>query len=322
MADSAPAATPALEKEHHPAPLSNLSAYVLGALIVTVGVAFALTMRNTPQRPASPDANGAPSVGAEAFHTLLLTRGDITAAQQAENTPLLVRVKSVQPTEDQKFSYLVSYSGVEKGTFNLTDYLCTPNGERLREPITPVQVNSFIPDSAEYAVQNLPVPRHAAPLPYTALLCVSAAAWLGTGLWMFLPRRKRRQVTAPVVPPPATEGPRSFEDLLRPLVEKAAKKAISPEEKGRLEQILFQYWSALLQLDHLNSVEQLRRILEHKEAGALLRTVEQWLYQPDSNIPAEEISQILKPYMDLPILTNQAVPAGEYIEEHAATPEL
>jgi hypothetical protein len=317
MADSA--ATPALEKDHHPAPPSTVSAYVLGGLIVTVGIAFAFTMRDTPQRPATREANGAPSVGAEAFHTLLLTRGDIAAAQQAENTPLLVQVKSVQPTGDQRFSYLVSYSGVEKGTFNLTDYLCTPNGERLREPITPVQVNSFIPDSAEYAIQNLPVPRHASPLPYTALLCVSAAAWLGTGLWMFLPRRKKRQVTAPVVPQPAMEGPRSFEDLLRPLVEKAAKKAITPEEKGRLEQILFQYWSALLQLDHLNSVEQLRRILEHKEAGALLRTVEQWLYQPDSNIPAEEISQILKPYMDLPIPANQASPAVEQIEEHAAT---
>jgi hypothetical protein len=322
MVDSAPDATPALEKEPQFAPLSAPRAYVLASLIVTVGIAFALTTRNTLQRPAAPDANRAPSVGAEALHSILLNRGDITGVQRADNTPLLVQVKSVQPSEDQKFSYLVSYSGVEKGTFNLTDYLCKPNGERLREPITPVQVNSFIPDSAEYAVQNLPVPRHADPLPYTALMCVSAAAWLGTGLWMFLPRRKKRQAAAPIAPQPVNEGPRSLEDLLRPLVEKAAQKTITPEEKGRLEQILFQYWGALLQLDHLNSVEQLRRILEHKEAGALLRTVEQWLYQPDSNIPAEEISLILKPYMDLPIPAQPVAPAGEDSEEHAATTEL
>jgi hypothetical protein len=314
---------PALEKEPHPAPLPALSAYVLGALILTVGIAFTLTIRDTPQRrPAFPDATGAPSVGAEAFHTLVLTRGDITAAQQADNTPLLVQIKSIQPTEDQRFSYLVSYSGVEKGTFNLTDYLCKPTGERLREPITPVQVNTYIADSAEYAVQNLPVPLHTPPLHYTAWLCVSAAVWLGTGLWMFLPRRKRRQAAAPIAPPPANEGPRSLEDLLRPLVEKAAQKTITPEEKGRLEQILFQYWGALLELDHLNSAEQLRRILEHKEAGALLRTVEQWLYQPDSKIPTEEISQILKPYMDLPIPAHPLVSAEEHSEDHATNPEL
>jgi hypothetical protein len=322
MADSAPEATPAPEKEPHPASLSAPSAYVLGTLFVTVGIALALTMREVPERPVFTAATGAPSVGAEAFHTLVLTRGDITAAQQADNTPLSVQIKSVQPTDDQRFSYLVSYSGVEKGTFNLTDYLCTPNGKRLREPITPVQVDSFIPESAEYAVQNLPVPRHTAPLPYTALLCVSAAAWVGTGLWMFLPRRKRRQAAVTVVPPPATEGPRCLEDLLRPLVEKAAQKTITPAEKGRMEQILFQYWGALLELDHLNSVEQLRRILEHKEAGALLRTVEQWLYQPDSKIPAEEISQILKPYMDLPITSHPNATTEERLEEHAAPSEL
>jgi hypothetical protein len=141
---------------------------------------------------------------------------------------------------------------------------------------------------------------------------------------MFLPRRKRRQSAEPIVPPPETEGPRSLDDLLRPLVEKAAQKTITAEEKGRLEQILFQYWGALLQLDHLNSVEQLRRILEHKEAGALLRTVEQWLYQPDSNIPAEEISQILKPYMDLPIQPAHAAPTAptkEDFKEPPAAPE-
>ncbi len=77
-----------------------------------------------------------------------------------------------------------------------------------------------------------------------------------------------------------------------------------------MEQILFQYWGALLQLDHLNGIEQLRRILEHKEAGALLRTVEQWLYQPDSKIAQEEINLFLKPYMDLPI-SAQSLPGPE-----------
>jgi hypothetical protein len=255
-------------------------------------------------------------VGAEALHTLVLNRGDIVAAQPAGNAPLVAQIKSVQQVENQQFSYLVSYVGTEKGTFNLTDYLCTPNGERLRDPITPVQVNSYVPEAAEYAVRNLPVPDAPKPPPYTALLSCSAAVWLALGLWMFFPRRVKRPTAPPSPPPPETATELTLEDLLRPLVEKAAQKTIIAEEKARMEQILFRYWGALLQLDHLNSVEQLRRILEHEEAGALLRTVEKWLYQPDSEIPAEEITLILKPYMDLPI-TEQPHP----VEEQPAHPE-
>jgi hypothetical protein len=292
--------------------------WVLAALALAVLIALALTTCSAPHRTLVPDLSEAPYVGVEALHTLLLPREDITAAQPTENAPLLARVKSIQPAENQQFSYLIAYSGFEKGTFNLTDYLCTPNGERLREPITPVQVNSYISDSAEYAIRNLPVPAHQTPLPYTALLYLSAAVWLGTALWMFFPRRIRRKPTT-AVPPPQPEIPaaHSLEDLLRPLVEKAAQKSISPEEKTRLEKILCEYWGALLKLDHLNSVELLRRTREHKEAGALLRTVEQWLYQPDSKIPPDEIDLILKPYMDLPI-SPHTLPALPSDEEPAA----
>ena len=316
MVDSLSAQPPLQEESSTSAPVS-LSAWALIALAVAVAFALALSTGSKPQRPALVDPSGAPSVGAEAFYTLLLPRGDVVAAPQTDNAPLFVRIKSIQPAENQQFSYLVAYSGVEKGTFNLTDYLCKPNGERLREPITPVEVNSYISDSAEYAIRNLPVPKHPTPLPYTAGLLVSAAAWLGSGLWLFLPRGARRKPVAPAPPQPLDETAHTLEDLLRPLVESAAKKTITPQEKARMEQILFQYWGALLQLDHLNSVEQLRRILEHKEAGALLRTVEEWLYQPDSKIEPEEINQILKPYMDLAISAQTP-----HAQEEPAPPEF
>jgi hypothetical protein len=91
-------------------------------------------------------------------------------------------------------------------------------------------------------------------------------------------------------------------DLLRPLVEKAADKSINADEKAELERILFEYWGKELELDHLNSVEQLRRILEHPEAGALLHTIEQWLYQPDSSITPQEITKALESYLGIPCL--------------------
>ena len=303
MADS-PQAPPTKKATAHAFLQIRPGFWVLVALALTVAFTLFYSLRPSPKGPPPPDPYGIPSVGAEALYSLTLKRGDIMAAPPTDNAPLIARINSVQPVEDQSFLYVISYFGVEKGTYNLTDYLVTPDGRRLREPILPVQVISHVPESAEYAIQNPPLSPHRSPLPYTALLSLSAFAWGLAGLWMFLPKRKKRVPPPPVSPAvsrPIIGEARTLEDLLRPLVEKAASKTISTEEKSRMEQILFQYWGALLQLDHLNSVEQLRRILEHPEAGALLRTVEQWLYQPDSKIPPEEINAILKPYMDLPI---------------------
>ena len=83
-----------------------------------------------------------------------------------------------------------------------------------------------------------------------------------------------------------------------------------------MEHILFLYWGKRLELDHLEDSEQLRRILEHEEAGDLLRTVEQWLYQPAADISADAISDTLEPYMqldmkDLPELAADALRAAQ-----------
>ena len=42
------------------------------------------------------------------------------------------------------------------------------------------------------------------------------------------------------------------------------------------------------------------RILEDAEGGALLRSVERWLYQPYSHILTSEVSKVLAPYFDIP----------------------
>jgi hypothetical protein len=291
----------------------RIGLWALLALVLLIGFFLLLSLRKHPIREAAWDPYGAPSVGAEALYSLTLEREDIKAVPLTYNAPLVARIKSIQPVDSQKFLYQVSYFGLEKGTFNLTDYLCTPDGNRLRQPILPVHVSSHVPDSAEYVIQNPPISNHAKPPPYTALLSLSAFVWVAAGLWMFLPRGKKPAPAPPTVPRKEAVKVQTLEDLLRPLVEKAANKSISGEEKTRMEHILTQYWGALLRLDHLNSVEQLRRILDHVEAGALLRAVEQWLYQPDSEIPPAEINEILKPYLGLPITE----PSNEHAEPPA-----
>jgi hypothetical protein len=284
-----------------------------------VAIAFGLTLKPAPKERGNPDKSATPSVGEEATCTLVLPRGDVQAAPLTGNAPLALRVHSVQAGESQNFSYSISYLGFEKGTFNLTDYLCTPNGDRLRAPIASVQINSHIPENAQYAIRGLPVLRLAKPFPYTRWLLVSAVLWLGAGLWMFLPRRNQQTVLPPPEPKPPELpdiGNRSLGEFLKPLLEKTATKTLTRGEKEQMEQVLLVYWGALLQLDHLAKAEQMRRILEHPEAGEVLRTAEQWLYQPDSKIPQEEINRLLKPYANQ-FITGPMAPIEEEPEAPA-----
>jgi hypothetical protein len=95
MGDSAPAPTP-LQNEPLLGERVSLSACLLTALAVAVGLALALSTCSKPLRPAAYDPAATPSVGAEALYTLLLSRGDITAAEKTDNAPLFVRIKSIQ----------------------------------------------------------------------------------------------------------------------------------------------------------------------------------------------------------------------------------
>ncbi len=250
------------------------------------------------------------SVGTENQTFILLPRKDCSVAPQSPSTPLLLRIKSITPAENGQFRYHLLFSGLEKGTFNLTDYLVTPDGERLREPIETVSVRSLIPATVTYSAIELDAPSTKRPLPYLGIVIFLALAWSACGiflfrnalqsLYLFLFKFRKKTTTESDAKNETAPAPPTLADILRPLIEKAAMKTITSEEKGRLEQILFLYWGKFLEIEYLDSVEQLRRILEHPTAGELLRTVEKWLYQPESLITKEEITVALTPYMDLP----------------------
>lgn len=285
---------------------ANAVPLTLAALAAMLLIAWALWPSSQPLfAPELP-----PSIGTENKVSILLPRKDCAVAPYASNTPLLLRVTSITPAENGQFRYQLLFTGLEKGTFNLTDYLVTPDGERLREPVEAVTVRSLIPTTATYAALELDAPPTKKPTPYFGILILCALAWSACGIFLF--RETLRSLLGllfkPRNPMPVESNsqeqpsprPQTLADLLRPLIEKAALKTITAEEKSRLEQIIFLYWGKFLEIEYLDSVEQLRRILEHPTAGELLRTVEQWLYQPESLITKEEITAALQPYMDLP----------------------
>jgi len=275
-------------------------------LALVPGILLALTLLHSPQVPLpSIQMPALPAVGIEATTAVILDRGDYIVAKVTPSTPLLLNTASVEPLSRSEFQYRLRYTALEPGVFNLTDFLLNPLGGRLREPVVSVTVQSNIPADAAFPIEPAaPVPKPLA-LPYTLLLAAALLAWIGAGIYWIRPRKKAVP-TQPPAPPAATEAPvpeapvkETLASLLRPLVAKAANKSITSHEKAQLEQILFLYWGKQLALDHLDSAEQLRRILEHPEAGALLRTVEQWLYQPDSLITTDQINEAIAEYETL-----------------------
>lgn len=250
-----------------------------------------------------------PSVGTESYQSIVLDQSSYKVADQSEATPLLVKITAIEPTPEGRFVYKLSYTGLETGVFNLTDFLVSPAGDRLKDPIATATIGSAIPTNATFNAVLYTPPLHASAFPYRLTLILGILAWAGCGALLFWPAKKQSPAAgSSPSDPPQTDSPdeiphaQSLADLLRPLVEKAADKSINADEKAELERILFEYWGKELELDHLNSVEQLRRILEHPEAGALLHTVEQWLYQPDSSITPQEITRALESYLGIPCL--------------------
>lgn len=291
---------------------------------ITCGLVLGAMFWNHLQPTAAPTAlPSLPSVGIEALQSIVLNQPTYAVAKPSEGTPLRVKIKAVEPVGDGTFLYKLSFTGLEKGVFNLTDFLVSPTGDRLKEPISTVTIGSAIPSSASFnAIPQTPPPQ-ANTFPYRLAVILSMLAWAGWGAFLFWPAKKQTPTQAASKEEPgtnpSTEEPiptaHTLADLLRPLVEKAADKSISAAEKADLERILFEYWGRDLELDHLNSVEQLRRILEHPEAGALLRTIEQWLYQPDSAISQEEINAALESYLGIPSSEMPQAPS------HKALPE-
>jgi hypothetical protein len=284
----------------------------IGSLLL-IPLICAVYLKTSHVKPVLEKLPTSPTVGTEAFETLILDQPSYKVAEVTPNTPLLVRITGVEATGDGAFQYSLSFRGLETGVFNLTDFLANPVGERLREPVATVTIESAIPAHSVYAAVWPSPPFQGRAFPYRLTLWMGTFVWAACGALLFWPKKQMQPTAPPASPEPAKTEDRqpiifnrqTLADLLRPLVEKAANKSITAEEKAELEGILFQYWGKDLELDHLNSVEQLRRILEHPEAGALLRTVEQWLYQPDSHITEEEINEALESYLGIPSAPQQ-----------------
>jgi hypothetical protein len=232
-----------------------------------------------------------PTVGIEGQLEVQLAGPELTARPPDRAAPLNVRIASTRPHGTQ-IHYDLRYIGLVPGKYDLRDYLVRSDGSKPNElPALAVEVTGLLP--ADHRGQ-LAQPDDS---PIRRLGGYKALMWIGVGLWvlcvipLLFGRRKRGDQAAAA----EDSAPPSIIDQLRPLVEQARAGKLTTEGKAKVERLLLAYWRERLELVGVGPAEAILSLRAHPEAGALLRTLEDWLYRPPGTTPVD-IDAALAPY--------------------------
>ena len=243
---------------------------------------------------------GAPTPGVEGRATLECARGDLEGMPFSDRSPVLVWInaKNQMDGEAKQYRCDLRYVIFVPGEYNLIHYLRTPEGE-IPKGIDPLPVSciTLLPPGHDGSLsfQSL------SPLPslsgYYLFLGVFLAFWVTAGvlLWRWL--HPHETTVAPIPSDPE----KTWADHLRPLVEQAAIRPLSPAEQGRLDSLLIACWRHRLGLEGVSVLGSLARIRSDGEAGALLEALDRWIYAPTSGSAPTDVAALLAPYRDLKV---------------------
>lgn len=250
-----------------------------------------------------PIAAAAPTVGIEGQLEVQLAGPALTAKPPDRAAPLNVRIASSRP-HGALIHYDLRYIGLVPGKYDLRDYLVRPDGSNPQDlaPLA-VEIIGILPaEHGGHLVQP-----SATPLQklggYKALMWTGIGLWVLCGVPLILSRRQRRKQTSTVehIAPP------TIIDQLRPLVELARAGKLTIDGKARIERLLLAHWRERLDLTDADPAEAILRLREHPEAGALLRTLEDWLYRPPGTTPVD-VDTALAPYAVRPAVATASTP--------------
>jgi hypothetical protein len=238
---------------------------------------------------ATARAANAPTVGMEGRIEIDLPGTTLEAKPVNQKAPLVLRIASVNGTR-----YELRYIGLVPGKHDLKDYLVRSDGSSIADlPSIPVEVAHLLPD--DHLGQLVPV----APSRWSFFGGYRIAAAIALGIWLLLlvPLlliRRKRSETATVAAP---LRPLTLADRLRPLLDRAANGSLSTDEKGYLERLLLVHWQRRLKLTDTEPAAAVMALRQHPEAGALLRSLEDWLHRPPASSRAfNDIAALLEPY--------------------------
>jgi len=220
---------------------------------------------------------------------LVLPGPELSARPTPRGAPIVLRVLGTWP-HGTDFRYDLEYCGLEPGRHDLAAWLVRADGSPAAGlPELAVEIRALLPpgqvEPHELATRDPPSLGR-----YSRWVIAAAVLWVA-GLVAILRVGRRSRAAAPGPAAPAT-----LADLLRPMVESAARGSLDEAGKARLERLLLAFWRRRLNLDGLPAVEALARMRGHAEAGALLRRLEAWLHRPPAAREEIDLAALLEPY--------------------------
>lgn len=215
--------------------------------------------------------------------------------------PFVLRVIEVYP-HGTDHRYNLEFYALEPGEYNVSEYLVRAEDSAANDPANQDGVTALPPTMVRIDA-TLP-PGQVAPLPlseprtpwlggYRLLWIAGGVLWL-IGLYglLFYGRKKNATSTQSV-----TQS-LSLADQLRPLVQAARDKRLSPEQQAVLERTLIAYWCRRLNLGSTAPAQVMQILRAHAEAGPLVRSLEDWLHRPDPS-QTVDIEALLEPYANV-----------------------
>jgi len=244
--------------------------------------------------PAAEAASPAPTVGMEGKVDVVIPGALLEAKPVDDKAPMIVRVASATPVENGT-RYDLRYIGLEPGKYDLKQYLFRIDGStNAPVPSIPVTIAGVLPQDHKgqlAAVDGSPLRFLGA---YKWLLIAVSVLWLAMLYPLIFAKRKRASVVVDTAPPAPT-----LADRLQPLVQQAAEGTLSADGKSQLERLLLTHWRERLHLADASMADALARLRQHREAGALLRALEDWLHRPPGTANVD-VAAVLAPYRSAP----------------------
>lgn len=271
--------------------MKNVGRYRTGSVACCL-VGFAVVAAAQPVEPtASPVET---TVGVSSVLSDVILPGSelepIPVVDQQQ--PVVIRIKRVSAHGDA-FRYDLEFYVLDPGEFDLRDYLRRKDGSDLRGvPPLPVVVKPLLPAGQvqPHSLAHRKSPRVGFYRATVALLAIGWFAGLFAMWWAW--RSKSRRAAGDEVALSET-----FRNRLQEFAKLAEAGQLDEPRLAEMERVVIAYWSRRLQLEQLPPREVHARLMQHPQAGPVLRQLEEQLHHPSRRL-SNDLAQLLYSLMD------------------------
>ena len=222
---------------------------------------------------------------------IILPGPQLLAKPLEQESEMVVRIIQAIPHGDS-FRYEIQFHGLEPGLHDLGDWLERKDGSRNDLPEIPIEILSLLPPGQvePNALETGWLPRLGG---YRNVLIGASVLWGLVFLFLLFGGRKKEEI------PEETEFQESLADLLKTRLDAVHNNEMPKEQYAELERMLLAFWRRRLGLEGGDTAEALRTIHENPEAGPLMKQLEQWIHNPESD-KHTNLSVLLEPFRSIP----------------------